>query len=45
MQINEKDLLLLNLHPIMITNKYKTSITIIKYHIFKLYLTLSLIYT
>jgi len=45
MQINEKDLLLLNLHPIMITEKYKALITTSKYYIFKLYLMLSLIYT
>ena len=45
MQINEKDLLLLNLHPIMITEKYKTLITTSKYYILKLYLMISIIYT
>jgi len=37
MQINEKDLLLLNLHSIMKVEKYKTLITTNKYHILKLY--------
>ena len=40
MQINEKDLLLLNLHSIMIVEKYKTLIKISKYYILKLYLTI-----
>jgi len=45
MQINGKDLLMLDLHPIKIEEKYKTLIMTSKYYILKLYLTLSLIYT
>ena len=45
MQINRNDMLLLNLLSIMIAEKYKTLITASKYHILKLYLKVSLIYT
>ena len=43
MQINGKDMLLLDLRPIMIADK--KLIMISKYCILKLYITLSLIYT
>jgi len=44
MQINRKDLTA-KLTSTMIAKKYKTLITENKYHILKLYLMLSLIYT
>jgi len=44
MQINENDILLLDLHPIMIAEKYKTLIMTSKYYILKLYFMFSLIY-
>ena len=38
-------MLLLNFHPIIIAKKHKILIMTSKYHMFKLYSTLSLIYT